>query len=45
MIWTERVFKVESEVKKLLSLGVLQRPSPQGGVNAQLAVTDVKVWQ
>lgn len=28
---------------KLLSPGVLQRPNPRGGVNAQLAVTGVKV--
>lgn len=32
------------KVEELLSPGVSQRPSPQGGVNAQLAVTGVKVW-
>lgn len=38
------MFKVGEliKVEELLSTGVLQRPSPQGGVNAQLAVTGVK---
>ncbi|KAI9523593.1 hypothetical protein NQZ68_026535 [Dissostichus eleginoides] len=43
MIWTERLFKVGTDKREgeLLCSGVLQRPSPQGGVSARLAVTGV----